>query len=332
VALPFYINNQEVYSGASIGVVQSNDSYLSADDLLRDADAAMYQAKNMGRGRFIVFDETMHQRLMDDLTVEQALHKVVKSQLISPEYNPLYNIHSGEILGSEAQVYWQHPLLRKELGDIEAAQLIELARNNGVIIQIDQLMLQQICQQMKPEGRLADVGLVSIHVSSMHLSQSKSLQQLLAIVKAAGIDAHKLCFAFEEACLLSLIEANANEVSLSGFKRIKNSGISIAIQGFGAGLSSLGLLTQNNIDYVKTDPSFTRSLLKNDRNKALLQTLMTLSGTFNFKVILDGIDSEALQQLADEHQVLIGAGKYFVQRAAEKLAASPPKLTLHNFG
>ena len=91
VGSPYFINSQEVYSGASIGIAECTESYDSADDLLRDADAAMYQAKSMGRGRFIVFDETMHQKLVDDLSIDQALHRAVKEQLLFPQYQWLYN-------------------------------------------------------------------------------------------------------------------------------------------------------------------------------------------------------------------------------------------------
>lgn len=331
VGSPFYINHQEVYSGASIGVVQCNDSYASADELLRDADAAMYQAKNMGRGRFIVFDETMHQRLMEDLSIEQALHRAVKARMLLPCYNALYNVKNHAELGCEAQICWQNP----ELGGIDAHHFIELAQSNGLMCEIEQQIMHEICQQMQAGGVLADKGLVSVHLSAMILSQSKSLQLLLDIVLKAKIDLHKLCFTFSEQSLL-----DTGDISLNGFKRIKQLGISIAIAGFGAGTSSLGLLSQNNIDYIKTDPGFTHSLMKNPKSQALLQTLMALSSTFGFKVILDGIDSEALQQLADEHEVLIGVGKFFIQQAeaqaaidaAEKTALGRPKLVLHRFG
>jgi diguanylate cyclase (GGDEF)-like protein len=330
VGQPFYIHNEEVYSGASIGIAQCHDTYNSADDLLRDADAAMYQAKNMGRGRFIVFDETMHQRLMDDLTIEQALHRAVKAQLLLPHYTPIFQMQSYQQLGCDAKINWQHP----DLADVEEQHLIELAQSNGVFGEIEQQMLTQICQQMQPGGELASMALINVGLSAAHLNQSKSLQTLLDIVKAAQIDSHKLCFEFTEQSLLEL-----DDVCLSGFKRIKNVGISITIQGFGASVSSLGLLSQNNIDYVKTDPAFTRSLLKNLGNQALLHTLMHLSNTFNFKVILEGVDSQALQYVADENEVLVGLGKFFTQQAkAEALAEeknlkrSPPKLVLHNFG
>lgn len=314
VGAPYYVNEQEVYSGASVGIAECKPIYQTADDLLRDADAAMYQAKAMGRGRFIVFDETMHQRLVDDLNIDQALHRAVKEKLLFPAYFDFHNVQTGEVLGCEAKTCWHHP----ELGDVEQSFFAELAETNGLITQIDQQILTQVCDVMKPGGILADVGLVSVNVSSAHLSQSKSLQQLLDIVKLSNVDSHKVCFEFAEQTLLKLPDINT-----SAFKRIKNAGIRIAIQGFGSGVSSLGLLTQNPIDYVKADRDFTRTLAKNSKNKALLDTLITLSLAFDFKVILEGIDSEILQKLAEQHQVYIAQGQYFKQLVKRNADAKP---------
>ena len=321
VGSPFYINEQEVYSGASIGIAECTQAYQNADELLRDADAAMYQAKNMGRGRFIVFDETMHQQLMDDLNIDQALHQAVKEQLLFPQYHALHNVDTGELLGFEVETCWHHP----DLGDVEQDYFAELAESNGLIITIDQQILTEVCKQMQSGGKLVDAGLVCVNVSATHLSQSKSLNQLLDIVKQSDIERHKLCFEFSEHNLLKL-----QDVQLNALKRIKNSGVSISIKGFGCGVSSLGLLTQNTIDYVKTDRGFTRSLLNNAKNKTLLDTLMTLSLSFNFKVILEGIDSEALQQLAHANHVFIGQGTHF-EHLAELEANKAPVIQLFQF-
>ena len=272
-------------------------------------------------GRFIVFDETIHQQLMDDLNIDQALHHAVKEQLLFPQYHALHNVDTGELLGFEVETCWHHP----DLGDVEQDYFAELAESNGLNITIDQQSLTEVCKQMQSGGKLADAGLVSVNVSATHLSQSKSLNQLLDIVKQSDIARHKLCFEFSEHNLLKL-----QDVQLNALKRIKNSGVSVAIQGFGCGVSSLGLLTQNTIDYVKTDRDFTRSLLKNAKNKTLLDTLMTLSLSFNFKVILEGIDSEALQQLAQDHQVFIGQGTHF-EHLAEREANKAPVIQLHQF-
>jgi EAL domain-containing protein (putative c-di-GMP-specific phosphodiesterase class I) len=304
-----------------VGIAECSPEYETADDLLRDADAAMYQAKNMGRGRFIVFDETMHQRLMDDLNIEQALHHAVKDQSLFPRYLSMHNVKTGDCLGYKTKTYWHHP----ELGEVEQSYFIELAESNGLITTIDQQILTEVCWQMRKGGQLEDVGIISVNLSATHLTQRSSLQLLLDIVKASGIDRHKLCFEFTESSLLKLAD-----VSLNAFKRIKQTGVSIAIQGFGAGVSSLGLLTQNRIDYVKTDRNFTRSLLKNTKHKALLETLIKLSFSFDFKVILEGIDNKELQELALDYQVFIGLGDHFDSQEVVK-AAQKPVLRLHKF-
>lgn len=303
VGKAFLINNQEIYSGASVGIAQCTEAYQSADDLLRDADAAMYQAKGMGRGRFIVFDETMHQRLVDDMNIDQALHRAVKEKEIFPKYSALNHTQSGELLGFDVSTSWQNELTGGEITQDDFAQLVE---SNGLVGQIDQLILEQVVSAMKPGGLIADASIVTVHLSASHLNQGKALQDLLDIVKNAGIDAGKLCFVYSEQSLLKL-----SGTTPASFKRIKASGIAIAIEGFGSGVSSLGLLTQNNIDYVKVDSHFTRTLVKNSKNHALLETLVTLSLSFNFKIILGGIDNEMLKDLAVKHQVDIGNGDFF---------------------
>lgn len=304
VGKAFFINNQEVYSGASVGIAQCTESYNSADDLLRDADAAMYQAKGMGRGRFILFDETMHQRLLDDMNLDQALHRAVKDDQILPRYSAINATGGGEMIGCNVRSSWHHP----EMGEVTQADFAELAESNGLVNQIDTQVLNQVIIAMSEGGVIADIPLVCVQISANHLSQGKSLQQLLDLVKKSSIDARRLCFVFNEASLLKL-----GDTGVSSFKRVKNTGILIAIEGFGTGVSSLGLLTQNNIDYVTVDPDFTRTLLNNTKNQALLQTLVTLSLSFNFKLVLDGIENEAYNEKAKEYQVDIGMGSYFEQ-------------------
>lgn len=302
VAKPFLINNQEIYSGASVGIAQCTEAYQTADDLLRDADAAMYQAKGMGRGRFIVFDETMHQRLVDDMNIDQALHRALKEKQIYPKYRPLNSSQSGELIGYDVATCWQNA----EFGEVPPSDFTQLAESNGLVGQIDLLILEQVVDAMKPGGVIANSSIVAVHLSASHLNQGKSLLELLKLVTEANIDNNRLCFVFSEQNLL-----NVSGTAPASFKRIRNLGIKIAIEGFGSGVSSIGLLTQNNIDYVKVDPGFTRTLIKNGKNHALLQTLVTLSLSFNFKVILDGIDNEQLKAIATEYQVDIVKGEAF---------------------
>ncbi len=304
VGKPFLINSQEIYSGASVGIAQCTEAYHSADDLLRDADAAMYQAKGMGRGRFIVFDETMHQRLIDDMNIDQALHRAVNEKQLFARYSALNHSQNAELVGFDVSCRWHN----EQIGEIGQNEFAELAESNGLVSQIDLLMLEQVVEAMQASGPIADASIITVPLSACHLSQGKSLQQLLDLVKAANIDASKLCFVFSEQSLLKQAQGSSKA---TGLKRIRSAGIAVAIAGFGSGVSSLGLLTQNNIDYVKVDSAFTRTLEKNRNNQTLLETLVTLSLSFNFKIILDGVDSIALQAVAVDHQVDIVQGKAF---------------------
>lgn len=321
VGSPFFINNQEIYSGASVGIAQCDASYTTADDLLRDADAAMYQAKGMGRGRFIVFDETMHQQLMEELNIDQALHRAVKEQGLMPLFNGVFNLESSQSLGFEAQVHWYHP----DLGDVSAEYFAQLAQSSGLMEVIDQQILTHVCQQMKPRGRLSDAGLICVTLSESHLKQNKALQKLIEIVIEQKVDAHKLCFQFTEQSLLQL-----SDVQISGLKRIKQAGISVAISGFGSGVSSVGLLAHNSIDYVKIDEGFTKTLLASDKQQSLLDVLLQLSQTFDFKLILDGIHNQALVDLAVDKKVYLGLGKHFKQEVVAQMPFKP-SLVLHKF-
>jgi EAL domain-containing protein (putative c-di-GMP-specific phosphodiesterase class I) len=275
----------------------------------------------MGRGRFIVFDETMHQKLMEELNVDQALHRAVKDDLLTPKFTPLHNMDNGEELGFEVNPHWHHP----EMGDVEPQYFANLAKSNGLIETIDQQMLSVVCQQMQPYGKLAATGLVCVNLSAANLNHNKSVQQLLNVVESFEVERHKLCFVFSEQGLLKL-----SSVNLAALKRVKQSGIGVSIKGFGSEVSSLGLLTKNSVDYVQVDASFTRSLLKNDKNKVILDTLLTLSHAFGFKVILDGVDNEALALFGQQKRVLIGLGKHFKPQSTIKLPQKPT-LVLHKF-
>lgn len=303
VAKPFLIDNQQVYSGASIGIAECVNHYTDFDEIMRDADAAMYQAKNIGRGRYVLFDDSMRQQLLDELNLEQALHTAVKNQDFYCKFDHLLNIESNDIVGYQGEIFWRHCTL----GETPLSDVIELAESSGLLNEIDQLALEQTCELMTTGG-LSKAALVCLNLSPTCLTQPKVITEIVKLLNTKEVAPQRLCLQFEEDALLKI-----GEKAQHGLKMFKRAGLKIALQGFGSGTTSLTCVSQYSFDFVKLDGKFVKSLFGNHKSQAVLQTIVILSQGLGFHLIAEDINTEALFNLVKQHGCLFAQGKYIEQ-------------------
>jgi diguanylate cyclase (GGDEF)-like protein len=300
IAKPFNIENKDMYSGASIGIAYIETGYQTADEVLRDADAAMYQAKSLGRGRYIVFDKTMRDKLLEELEIESEFRKILKAEAFESYSQPIINLVTQEQIYQECYVRWEH----SSIGKIKRDQYWQIAEQCGLTVEMDKFMLTKACEILQ-DWQLNEVDInkqIAINLSIHHLTQTTLAKQLIEYVKDAGVDPKLLVIEFDENAL-----NRRSQFFLPAIKILKRAGITLVLDNFGSGLASLSYLYSYPFDYVKIDHYFVKTLPRSERNLKLIQSVLSISGHLKFKLIASGINNQ------EQHQALLDAGCEFGQ-------------------
>ena len=303
VRQPFLIEGQDIYSGASIGIAVCKEQYEEAEEVLRDADAAMYQAKAMGKGRYILFDDSMRQQLIEELTLDQMIHHGIEQKQFFPNYAPVCDIEVNQVVGFKVETHWTH----QELGEVNEEYFGRMAESIGVIAEIEKQIIEKVCVDIEAQNMTG--GLVCLNVSAAAFVQPDYIHHVLDVIKAARINTQLLCFSFEESALIEHLEEAA-----PGIKRLKREGIKLSIHNVGSGITSLGVLAKLPVDFIEVDARFTSTLIKNQKHQVILEALVTLSRSLNFNIVLQGIDNEKLFNIAKQHSIFMGQGSWLAQR------------------
>jgi len=287
---PVTVQGQEVSVSASVGIAYTVDSDETADDLLRHADAAMYAAKELGRDRIEVFDESLRAKVRRQLQDEIELRQAVEHDELVVHYQPEIEVPSGRVVGAEALVRWQHP----RRGLLTAADFIDLAEETGLIVDIGLWVLREACtqqvawQQEFPERPL----LVRVNLSARQLGQHDLVAQVVTIIEQTGIQPGSLCLEITETTVM----ADA-EVSVEVLEKLRGLGVELAIDDFGTGYSSLSYLKRFPVDVVKIDRSFVDGLGVDSDDSAIVQAILALAASLGMSVTAEGVETEV--QLAE---------------------------------
>jgi EAL domain-containing protein (putative c-di-GMP-specific phosphodiesterase class I) len=300
IAKPFRIENKDMYSGASIGIAFIESGYQTTDEVLRDSDAAMYQAKSLGRGRYVVFDKTMRKQLLEELEIEDEFRKTLKAKTFEIYSQPIFNLTNQETIYKEYYVRWEH----SRIGKIKRKQYWQIAEQFGFTAEMDNYMLTKACEVLQywQLNGTDQNKRIAINLSIHHLTQISLAKQLIEHVKEAGVSPKKLIIEFDENSL-----NRRSEFFLPTFKILKHAGITLILDNFGSGLASLSYLYSYPFDYVKVDHSFIKSLPYSERNLKLIQSVLSISGHLKFKLIAEGINT------AEQYKALLDAGCEFGQ-------------------
>ncbi|MEC4985585.1 MAG: EAL domain-containing protein [Oscillatoria sp. PMC 1068.18] len=316
---PFAIANHEIYSGVSIGIVESNPDYQKPQELLRDADTAMYRAKRQGKGGYAIFDATMRIEAIERLELETDLRRALKNNELEVYYQPIVSISTGKIKGFEALLRWDHP----QRGKISPAQFIPVAEEAGLISSIGEWVLREACRQnslwnqqfyhygSNGNGKSAALKM-SVNLSVQQFTND--LSQIVAdILAETGVDGRDVKLEITETALM--VDPNS---AIAILRKLKEQNILICLDDFGTGYCSLSYLHSLPIDILKIDRSFVSRM---NNNGEIVRTIVNLAHNLNLDVIAEGVESvEQLQQL----QVLNCkyAQGYFFSKPLNKEAAT----------
>lgn len=283
-AAAFDLDGRQIFTSVSIGIALGHQRYKNAEELLRDADIAMYYAKEMKKPH-VVFDQIMHARAVSLLELETDLRLAVERDEFELFYQPLVDLDDVKLVGFEALVRWNHP----GRGLITPGEFISVAESTGLIVPMTIKLLRSACEQAVNwiKGGLADDSLVmSVNLSAVHLAQRGFVDTLRAILFETGIEPECLKLEITESAVMQ----NA-EQTIAVLKKIKDLGVRLSIDDFGTGYSSLSYLHRFPIDTLKIDRSFVNSMEDGSENGEIVRTVIALANALKLSVIAEGIES-----------------------------------------
>ena len=282
---PFLINAQEVFTSASIGIALGDPASQPPEDLLRDADTAMYRAKSNGAAGHAIFDITMHDRAVAVLQLESDLRRAIERNELSVQYQPIVALPGGHIVGFEALARWKH----RERGFIPPIEFIAMAEETGVIAPLGSWVLAEACRQMRAlqeaHPRKSQLTL-SVNLSARQILQPDLVEKVQQALAETRLDPRTLRLEITESVLLEN-EATA----LRCLTRLKALGLQLSIDDFGTGYSSLSYLHRMPIDQIKIDASFVRTMGSDEKNRRIVETILLLGRNLGVEVVAEGVES-----------------------------------------
>jgi diguanylate cyclase (GGDEF)-like protein/PAS domain S-box-containing protein len=318
LSVPFFLDGQEVFTNASVGIVLSSVGYEHLEELVRDADIAMYRAKANGRGCYQVFDTTMREQVMANSHLESELRRAIERQGLTVYYQPIISLHTQKIKGFEALVRWQHP----KRGMIPAADFIPLAEESGLCVLIDRWVLQESCRQLKKwQNQYPEMPAVtiSVNLSGKQFLQPKLVEYVAQTLTETDLEPCCLTLEITESTLIEKPEA-----AIITLEKLKTLGIGLSLDDFGTGYSSLSYIQRFPVDSLKIDRSFISKIDTDSDSLEIVRVIALLGLTLNMDVVAEGIENatqmDLLQQLQCEH----GQGYFF----AKPLPATEAELWL----
>ncbi len=303
---PIALDTTELVVGVSVGIAVCRRGSPSADELLRNADVAMYGAKSRGKGRSIVFDPTLHDAAISRVQLKADLRLAIQRGDLRLEYQPIVRLSDGELRGVEALVRWQHPAR----GTIGPTEFIPLAEEGDMIIDLGRWVLSEACRQARAwedEGGGRPVP-VSVNLSPRQIEEAGFVDDVRQILEQTGLAAPSLTLEITESVVMGDTEA-----SIATLGALKQLGVRLAIDDFGTGYSSLSYLQRLPVDIIKIDRSFVATLNTGGSDAALVRSIIALGDALNLETVAEGIE-EATQL----HELIslgarFGQGYYFAR-------------------
>ncbi|HEV8588931.1 MAG TPA: EAL domain-containing protein [Pyrinomonadaceae bacterium] len=295
----FAVGNQEVYLTASMGISVSSDSANGASSILQNAGAALRRARTIGGNNYQFYTADMNATSLKRLSLETSLRHAIDNEEFVTFYQPVVDLSSGDIVGFEALVRWQHP----ELGLLAPIEFLDLAESTGLIVEISESVMRTACRQTWQWQKQGRKNLrIAVNISARHFRQKDFVGRIVQIVAASQLDPRSLELELTESSIMENPEAAAEVLS-----EIRALGIAIAIDDFGTGYSSMSYLKLFSVNTLKVDRSFVSGVATDPHNAAMVRAMVTLAHDLNLRVVAEGIESESellfLKQLScDEGQ------------------------------
>ena len=304
---PFEIAGQQVFSAASVGIVLGRRDYESPDQVLRDADTAMYRAKAAGKSGFVVFDEAMHQQALSRLQLETDFRLALERGEFRLHFQPIVNLASGRLAGAEALVRWSHPVR----GLLVPADFLAVAEETGLIVEMDAWVLREACRQLADwRARFPELGALAINVNvdEKQMASPEIVEEVFSLLQQHG---------FPPACLRLEVTETAFRTGRAKAEQrllaLKALGVGLVVDDFGTGYSSLESFTASPFDALKMDQVFIRDIASNTRHRAIVRTIAGFARELGLAMTAEGIENEAQRRVVTELGCQFGQGYLFAR-------------------
>lgn len=320
---PFNLEGHEVSTSASIGITHSSGGYSQAEDLLRDADTAMYRAKSLGKAQHAIYDEEMHRHAVELLKLETELRRGLDANEFRLHYQPIVSLETGELEGFEALMRWQHP----RRGLIYPKDFMQVAEETGLIVPIGWSVLREACGQMATWHRqfpLLRVLSVSVNLSSRQFARPDLIERIAQVLEGTGLEPGKLMIEITE----QLIMENSDK-ALGKLGQLRDMGVKVHIDDFGTGFSSLSYLQRLPAHTLKIDRSLVGEMGETDEKAKVVETIVALARRLGMGVSAEGLETQAQLTKLQGLDCELAQGYYFSRpldsEEARELIASRPR-------
>jgi diguanylate cyclase (GGDEF)-like protein/PAS domain S-box-containing protein len=303
VAEAHSIDQHDLHVTTSIGLSVYPDDGLDAETLIKNADTAMYQAKENGRQTYRFFKPAMNVRAVERQSIEESLRRALERQEFALHYQPTVNLKTGAITGAEALIRWTHPTR----GPVAPAQFIPVAEDCGLILPIGQWVLREACKQARA---WADAGLplatMAVNISAMEFRNDNFLESVFAILRETGLDPRSLELELTESVLMKRAESAA-----SVLQTLRAGGVQLAVDDFGTGYSSLSYLRKFPIDALKIDQSFVHQITTAPDETTIVTAVIGMGRSLKLRVVAEGVETQEELQFLQAHHCDEAQGYYF---------------------
>jgi len=303
IAKPHSIDRHELHVTASIGVSAYPEDGSNAETLIKNADTAMYQAKENGRQGFRFFTPAMNTRAVERQSIEASLRRALERDEFTLHYQPKVCLRTGAIVGAESLIRWMHPVR----GMVPPAQFIPIAEECGLIVPIGKWVVRQACEQAKiwVDAGYSAVG-IAVNVSAAELKEDGFLDDLFAILDLTRLDPGLLELELTESVLMRRVDS-----TVTILRTLRERGVQVAVDDFGTGYSSLSYLRIFPLDVLKIDQSFVRQIAANGSDAAIVTAVIGMAQTLKLKVVAEGVETREELNFLRTHQCDQAQGYYF---------------------
>ena len=287
----FDLAGREIFITTSIGITMSSSGYQSADDMLRDADIAMYNAKSKGKAQYQIFDQAMHKHASRKLQIETEMRGAILRHEFKVFYQPILRLDTGNLVGFEALLRWMHP----KRGPMSPEEFIPLAEENGLIMKLGEAVIEESCHQLREWHQKvpgAEKITVSVNLSSKEFVQQDLTERIAGHLRDAQLDP-----GFHKLEITESHNMENSDLAETIMHRLRELGIEMSLDDFGTGYSSLSYLHRLPVTTLKIDRSFIGRMTMRDENREIVHTIVRLAKNLKMKVVAEGI--ETMDQLTD---------------------------------
>lgn len=293
---PFVLSGHELFVTVSIGVAVADDRYASGDEILRDADGAMYEAKRAGRSTTRVFDQSMHTRATEQLALESDLRRALESNELFVEYQPIVSLADGCVAGFEALARWSH----RSRGRVRPDVFIKLAEQSGMIVTLDEQIIRQATRDaVRWQEEFPQIA-VSVNASAAHLARIDDAAAIKSALLSSGLPPESLKIEITETAVME-----NGEKAFEALVHLRGMGARLVIDDFGTGYSSLSYLQQLPVEELKIDRSFVSMMLHNEQAAEIVRAIVAVAKTLHLRVTAEGVETqdeiERLRRLGVEY-------------------------------